>query len=183
MNVGRPNQSIEKQFIFAFFSGGRLEFSRKLAFLFFGGAVLELDNSKVLEHWREKRMSFGLKKRISLACWSNFWTLEFFLYYSFKRKVPLVFSHRFKLSGSSWVDKGSFGRWVENLQIWVIHFHVSWKFKDRPPKPPFQKTIAGLMKGSSTIISTFPKKALLRPYFPGVFFGGRVGTERLPGCP
>lgn len=68
MNVGRPNQSIEKQFIFAFFSGGRLEFSRKLAFLFFGGAVLELDNSKVLEHWREKRMSFGLKKRISLAC-------------------------------------------------------------------------------------------------------------------
>ena len=45
MDVGRPNQSIEKQLIFAFFSGGRLEFLRKLAFLF-GGAVLELDDSK-----------------------------------------------------------------------------------------------------------------------------------------
>ena len=47
----------------------------------------------ILEHWREKRTSFGLKKRISLTCWSNFWTLEFFLYYkqiSFPQKVPLV---------------------------------------------------------------------------------------------
>lgn len=79
MDVGRPNQSIEKQLIFAFFSGGRLEFLRKLAFLFLGGLFWSWMILKViLEHWREKRTSFGLKKRISLTCWSSSWTLEFF---------------------------------------------------------------------------------------------------------
>ena len=48
-----------------------------------------------------------------------------------------------------------------------------------PQSPPFQKKIAGLMKGSSTIIS---KKGLVKALFPWSFFFWRGGWH-WGGCP